>query len=103
MSDQFDYVEGLRIKEPVTKDGRPLPDFIKAKGSIKVSEMIGWLQTVETEWVNFDVKVSKKGNWYVAVDNWTPTKDEEYEKGAAQAGAAMQPVQTDIPEDEIPF
>ncbi len=104
MSDQFDYVEGLRIKEPVTKDGRPLPDFIKAKGSIKVSEMIGWLQTVDTEWVNFDVKVSKKGNWYVAVDNWTPTKDEEYQKGAAQARQAMSPPPAENFEDQdIPF
>ena len=105
MSDDIDFIDGLHFKAPVKKDGSPLPDFIKAKGSIKVQELIGWLQTVQTEWVNFDVKVSKKGNWYCAVNTWEPTKDEEYQKGAAQAKEAMAPapVPDGIADDDIPF
>jgi len=108
MTDNTDFIEGLFIKPPIKKDGAPLPEWIKAKGSIKVADLIGWLQTVQTEWVNFDVKESKKGNWYVAVNTWEPTKDEEYAKGAAQArealngqGAGHSPV--DIDDDDIPF
>ena len=104
MSDDIDFVEGLRIKPPLKKDGTPLPNFIKAKGSIKVQEMIGWLQTVDTEWVNIEVRESKKGNWYVKVDNWTPTKDDEYEKGMHSARNALSD-QGDpgIDDDDIPF
>jgi hypothetical protein len=98
----IEYVDGLYIKPPVTKDGRPLPEFIKGKGSIKVADMIGWLNTIETEWVNFDLKESKKGNWYCAVDDWTPTKDEEYRKGAAQAKQALANG-TEVEDDDIPF
>lgn len=74
MSD-IQYIEGLRIKEPVTKEGKPLPDFIKAKGSINRLDMMAWLAQQEEDWINFDVKVSKKGNWYCAVDDWKPTED----------------------------
>lgn len=102
MSD-IEFIDGLFIKEPVTKDGKPLPDFIKAKGSMKVAELIGWLNTQESEWVNFNVKVSKAGKWYVAVDNWTPTKDEEYDKGLHQAKAAMAPAEPDLEDPDIPF
>ena len=84
MSD-VQFINGLIIKPPVKKDGSPLPDFIKAKGSIKRSELIETLQGMEGEWVNFDVKESKAGNWYVAVDTWEPTKDQEYKEGMAQA------------------
>ena len=102
MSDSVDFIEGLFVKAPVKKDGSPLPHFVKAKGSIKVADMIGWLQTVQTEWVNFDVKESKKGNWYVAVDKWEPTKDEQYDKGMHQAKAALAPDNI-IDDDDIPF
>ena len=106
MSDDIEFINGLHIKAPFTKDGRPLPEFIKAKGSIKIQELIDWLNHQEGEWVNFDVKESKKGNWYCAVDNWTPTKDEEYDKGMKQAKEAMQPTpaqQHDMEDDDIPF
>ena len=108
MSD-IDFIDGLIIKAPVKKDGCPLPHFIKAKGSIKIAELIGYLQTVQTEWLNFDVKESKKGNWYCAVDDWTPTKDEEYAKGTAAAREAMSPSakkaeeEGSWEEDSIPF
>ena len=92
----IDYIEGLFIKEPVTKQGKPLPDFIKAKGSIKVADLMAWLKTCEDEWVNFDVKVSKKGKWYCAVDNWKP------EQSSAQQPASQEPP-FNPDDDDIPF
>ena len=108
MSDEVQFVNGLIIKAPVKKDGSPLPDWIKATGSIKVAELVGWLNEQEGEWVNFDVKESKKGKWYVAVDNWTPTKDEEYAKGTAQAREVMNAqgdvaIAPDFDDGDIPF
>jgi hypothetical protein len=107
MSD-IEFIDGLMFRPPVTKDGRPLPDFIKAKASIKVADLIAYLQTVETEWLNFDVKESKKGNWYAAVDNWTPTKDKEYADGMASAREATHPAVAppavaDFHDDDIPW
>ena len=107
MSDDVQFINGLMFKPPVKKDGSPLPDWIKAKGSIKIQELIDTLNNLEGEWVNFDVKESKKGNWYAAIDTWQPTKDEEYDKGLDAARAAMAPDAksdtSDIDDDDIPF
>tara|TARA_R110000737_G_scaffold303578_3_gene310776 strand:+ start:246 stop:560 length:315 start_codon:yes stop_codon:yes gene_type:complete len=99
------FIDGLIIKPPVKKDGSPLPDFIKAKGSIKRTELIAWLENESGEWVNFDVKESKGGKWYAAVDTWEPdSQKQEYNKGSAQAREAMAPDQTQPFEDsDIPF
>ena len=99
MSDEPGFVDGLIIKEPHER----APDFVKAKGSIKIPELIEYLQKLPSsqEWLNFDVKVSRGGNWYCAVDTWKPdAQKQEYNKGAAQAKAAMAP---EIAEDDIPF
>jgi hypothetical protein len=101
MSNDVKFIDGLMFRPPVKKDGSPLPHFIKAKGSIKRAELINALQGMEGEWVNFDVKESKGGKWYASVDEWTPTKDQEYSKGVAEAKAAMAPA--DDFEDDIPF
>lgn len=94
MSD-IEFVNGIIFKEPHQK----APDFVKAKGSIKVSELMAWLDGRETEWVNFDVKVAKSGKWYAAVDTWEPTKDQQYQEGMEQAKAAAAPADdfSDIP------
>lgn len=91
----IEFVNGLIFKAPNEK----APDFVKAKGSIKVSELMAWLDGRETEWVNFDVKVSKGGKWYCAVDTWEPTKDQQYSEGIAQAKQAAEPAfeDTDLP------
>jgi hypothetical protein len=63
---------------------------------------MAWLDGRETEWVNFEVKLSKAGKWYAAVDSWEPTKDQQYAEGVAQAKAAVAP-ETDFADDDIPF
>ena len=105
MSDDIVFIDGMMFKPPVKKDGSPLPDFIKAKGSIKRVELIAWLESHNTEWLNFDVKESRAGKWYAALDTWEPdSQKQEYDKGAAQAKAAMSPEVPDFDEtDSIPF
>jgi len=62
------YPKGLFAKKPHEK----APQFIKGKLSIKRDEFINWLQTQDTEWVNFDVKEGQDGKYYVQVDTWKP-------------------------------
>ena len=57
---------------------------------------------------NFEVKVSKAGKCYAAVDSWEPSKDQQYKEGVAQAKQAAEPQRSnpappDPFEDDIPF
>lgn len=90
MSDT-NFINGLIVKSPNPK----APDFVKASLSIKREELIAWLQAQQGEWINADVKVSRNGKWYCAVNEWKP-KDER------------QPTRTSAPakgfeDDDIPF
>jgi len=71
MSDT-EFVPGLFVKAP-----RPgAPDFVKSGISIKPAEFHAWLgERLSEEWVNIDVKESKGGKWYAAVDNWKPNTE----------------------------
>ena len=62
---------------------------------------MAWLDGRETEWVNFEVKVSKAVKWYSAVESWEPSKDQQYAEGVAQAKAAVEP--EPFFDDSIPF
>lgn len=79
MSDDIEFPKGLIVKAP--RDGAP--DFVKASISIKVEELIEWLSGREGEWVNLDVKESKGGKWYAAVNTFKPKqRDPETKPGA---------------------
>ena len=65
------FIDGLIVKAPHEN----APDFVKAKLSIKREEMIGWLQQQSGEWINADIKESRAGKWYAAIDNWKPDPD----------------------------
>ena len=67
MSD-IKFIDGLIVKAPHDR----APDFVKAKLSIKRQELIAWLEDQDGDWINADVKVSRGGKWYVAVDDWKP-------------------------------
>jgi hypothetical protein len=74
---------------------------VKLRVSFKVSEMIAFLQQHEREgWVNGDIKVSKGGKFYCALDTWQPTQGESAKQGMQQARQAAAP---DNFEDDIPF
>lgn len=77
MSD-VQFVDGLMVKKPHSN----APDFVKASLSIKREDLINWLQGQSSEWINVDVKESKKGSWYAQVNDWQP---------AGGQGAPQQP------------
>ena len=71
MADDIEFVNGLIVKAP--REGAP--DFVKAAVSIKVADMMAWLQgryAAGDEWVNIDVKEARSGKWYAAVNTYKP-------------------------------
>ena len=93
MADDIQFVDGLIVKCPKTN----APSFVKANISIKVADLTKWLSEQEGEWVNVDVKESKSGKWYAAVNTFKP-KGQEPAK-PAESVADMK--SDDL--DEIPF
>ena len=95
MASDNEFINGLIVKAPNDN----APDYVKAKVSIKREELIAWLQTKDSEWVNADIKVSQTGKWYVAVDNWKPNGQRQEPRKPAK------PASFDVSFDdsEIPF
>lgn len=88
MSDT-EFPEGIFVKPPHAK----APEFVKASISIKREEAIAWLTARSGEWVNLDVKESRGGKWYCALNTYKPKER-----------APSQPVKdAGDPEDNIPF
>lgn len=96
MASDNEFINGLIVKAPNDN----APEYVKAKLSIKREELIAWLQTKDSEWVNADIKVSQTGKWYVAVDNWKPNGQRQ----APRREPAKQESWDDKPlDDDIPF
>ena len=100
MSDTPEFVDGLIVKAPHEK----APDFVKAAISIKRSELISWLSQRTEDWVNLDVKESKKGSWYASVNNFKPSKQDvtAQQNQPSYGGSAGQTPDPDFDQD-IPF
>jgi len=62
------FVDGLMVKAPHDK----APDFVKGSISIKRKDLGNWLRQQEGDWINLDIKESKGGKWYAAVNDWKP-------------------------------
>ena len=103
MSNDNKFITGLFFKDPHEN----APDFVMAKGSIKVRDLIDWLQQQDGEWVNFDLKRSRECKPYAQIDDWKPDGN----RGGGHGG--QRPTQrparaTDAPKDDdfgddIPF
>ena len=86
-----------------------MPEYVKAKLSLKRAELIAWLQQQDGEWINADVKVSQSGKWYAAVDDWKP--QQQTGNGTARRTAPTAPSRkpdvhqqpADDFNDDIPF
>jgi hypothetical protein len=90
------FITGLIVKAPHER----APEYVKAKLSIKREELIAWLQQQSGEWINADVKVSRGGKWYVAVDEW---KRDGGERKSQRSSAPSSSAPADEFEDSIPF
>jgi len=64
----IEFVDGLMVKAP--RYGAP--DFVKGSISIKRVDLGNWLRAKDDEWINIDIKESKGGKWYAAVNDWKP-------------------------------
>ena len=95
------FIPGLFFKDPHEN----APDFVMAKGSIKVADMRDWLAQQDGEWVNFDLKRSREGKPYAQIDDWKPDGN----RGGGQRQAKPQRQEQlrqpsdDFPDDDIPF
>lgn len=91
----IEFVDGLIVKAPNEK----APDFVKCAISIKRSELISWLSQRTDDWINLDVKESRAGKWYAAVNDFKPSKQDNT---AAQI-STPQPSQSILDDSDIPF
>lgn len=98
MSD-IEFVDGLIVKPPHEK----APDFVKCKISIKRKDLGNWLRGKDDDWINIDVKVSKDGKWYAAVDTWKPEKKEETQSGNDQTQGGDDFDDDEFGDKDIPF
>jgi len=98
MAEELEFVNGLIVKEP----HQNAPDFVKAAISIKVADLLEWLQGREEEWVNIDVKESKGGKWYAAVSTFKP-KDRDPSPVTEHSQAKANAYVKDDDDDNLPF
>lgn len=100
MSD-IEFIDGLIVKAPRSN----APEYVKASISIKRAELLAWLQARNDEWVNVDIKESKGGKWYAAVNAWKPEErqqrqeraDKRTDKRPQADASAGDPFDDDIP------
>lgn len=95
MSDDIEFVDGLIVKKPHER----APDYVKAAISIQPAKLSEWLaQHQGEEWVNVQVKESRGGKWYAAVDTWKPQAKRE-----APVANADRSKPDEFIDDSIPF
>ncbi len=99
MASDNEFINGLIVKAPNDN----APEYVKAKLSIKREELIAWLQTKDSEWVNADIKVSQTGKWYVAVDNWKPQGNGTPRNNAPRPQRREPAPVDDFGDESIPF
>ena len=93
----IEFPNGLMVKAP--REGAP--EFVKAAISIKVADLMAWLQgryQAGDEWVNVDVKEARSGKWYASVNTYKPK-----ESGAKPDSAQNNKRSAPADDSEIPF
>lgn len=66
MDSRPQFVEGMRVFKPREN----APSFIRANISINRGELIEWLTAQENDDIRLDIKESKKGTYYAALNTW---------------------------------
>lgn len=97
MSEQQDkeFAEGIYWDDPSPK----APDFVRGRISIQTKKFHAWLEErLDSDYVNLQVKESQKGNLYIEVDHWKPSKVEK-----PKVEVDEPPQNAGIDEDDIPF
>ena len=93
------FVSGLFFKSPHPS----APDFVKGKLSIKVSELIPFIQQYQNnDYVNIDLLLSKEGKFYMKLDTWQPQQQQQTAQYPTQPQPQNQPVQQYPPVNQYP-
>lgn len=97
MSDkkEIEFVDGLIAKKPHEN----APGFVVCNLSIKRKDLGNWLRNKTDDWINVDIKISKSGKYYAAVDSWKPNQGQMDELKQAAQGTPQVP---DF-DDDLPF
>jgi len=72
------------------------PDFVKGSLSIKKREFYEWMKTQpqDSDWINLDIKVSKEGKGYIALNTWKPNQQGQPQAQQSPfSGSSQQPAQ----------
>ena len=103
MSNDVIFAQGMFLQE---RDERT-PDFILGKFSFKVDEFIAFLQQHRNQagYVNVDLKASKAGKKYLALNDWKPQGQDQQQapQQAQQPAAPQQPQQCQPQQDNLGF
>jgi hypothetical protein len=60
------FVDGMRVSRNANA-----PEYVTCKLGIKVDEFRNWLaKNQQGEWINIDIKLSKKGSYYAELDTY---------------------------------
>ena len=95
---EINFADGFTFTPKTQKQ----PDYILGKISCKREEAIRWLQAQSEEWVNIDVKLSKKGKVYCAKNEWTRQSNVTSQPvGAGGGGGSTGEVVIEYPEEEV--
>ena len=69
-SSEKEFVPGMFVKHPHEN----APDFVRCRISVNRKELLEYLNSKNDDFINMDIKESKKGSLYAEIDNWKPTK-----------------------------
>ena len=78
MSKEVVFAEGIGFAGPRPK----APEYIKGRVWVRVKQFVEFLENndhIHDGYLNLELKESKSGKLYLAVDTWKPTKDETKE------------------------
>jgi len=89
---EIKFVDGLRVWPPHER----APDFVKGAMTVNVPELKAWLEQQRESQIRVDIKVSKGGKWYLAVNDYKP-------QGGTNTGASAPPPPADDFDQDIPF
>jgi hypothetical protein len=81
MSEQT-FAKGFYFDDPHAK----APDFVIGKVSVKVQDAIAFLQQHQNNkgYVNLDIKRSREGKPYMALDTWQPSQQSQAQRPEAE-------------------
>ena len=87
------FVNGLIVKR-----NDKAPDFVLCSLSMKVDELVQFLQANNNGgWVNVDCKRGKSGKMYAEVNTWKPNNSNGGDNGQADFSQVKQDSGSDIP------